>query len=299
MPHGSCFFWDIPLTTLHASGDVLVAIAYFSIPALLFMNRHYVTPDLRPMLLLFAGFILSCGVGHGVAAWNIWHSAYWLEGSVKLFTAGISLLTAWQLRHYIPIFLRTRQDLVQTQEQVLIDPLTGIGNRRGIDRAIESRCARSQGDRHHDFFLMLLDLDNFKHINDTHGHPIGDQVLQKVAALLNRNTRADDFVGRLGGDEFVVLLSGCGQTQAQQVAAKLQRLISELPVDVTPGSEPICLGVSIGVLWINHQQSLKQLYRAVDAALYQAKRHKNSIHWAAEMDTLPNIPVDINQLQKE
>ncbi|MDG2991346.1 GGDEF domain-containing protein [Candidatus Synechococcus calcipolaris G9] len=300
MPHGSCFFWDVPLTTLHASGDIFVAIAYFSIPLLLLINRHYVTPDLRPTLFLFAGFILSCGIGHGVAAWNIWHSDYWLEGSVKIFTAGISLLTAWQLSYYIPIFLRTRQDLAQTQEQVFTDALTGIGNRRGLDQAIGAGCViQTQSDRPCRAVLMLMDLDNFKQINDTYGHPVGDQVLQQVAELLNRNTRSDDYVGRIGGDEFALLISGCDQDQAQKIAQKLQRLICNLHVEGNVPANSIHLGVSIGIIWIDCQQSPQQLYRAVDAALYQAKRRKNSICWAQEVEDLPDATININILQQE
>jgi hypothetical protein len=103
MPHGSCFLWDPWLTSLHLVSDLAVLVAYFSIPVLLLLYRQHIDAQIRPVLLLFAAFIFSCGIGHGLRMWNIWHANYWIEGFWTCLTASISLYTAWQLKALIPL----------------------------------------------------------------------------------------------------------------------------------------------------------------------------------------------------
>jgi diguanylate cyclase (GGDEF)-like protein len=271
MPHGTCFLWDPWLTSLHVISDLGVAIAYFSIPLLLYLNRDHIEAPMRPLLLLFAAFILSCGIGHSLKIWNIWHASYWLEGGWTAITAAISLYTALQLRLLVPNMLSTQQQLVTTQAMLLKDPLTGIANRRGLETAIETLPGQrgSQPLRHS---LILLDLDGFKQVNDRHGHMAGDNLLKAVADVLETQTRSIDLAVRLGGDEFALLMVGCSMAEAQAIAEKLRQAIQRIRLSALPqaGAGPL-ISVSIGISEIDPQHPFKQAYREADAALYQAK----------------------------
>ncbi|MEC4804877.1 MAG: ATP-binding protein [Jaaginema sp. PMC 1079.18] len=109
MPHGSCYLWQTPLIWLHVLSDSFVAIAYFSIPLLLFyfVLKRQNTPFDR-VLILFSTFILSCGFGHVLDVWTLWHPAYWLSGIERAFTAIVSCYTAFELAILIPRFLALR-----------------------------------------------------------------------------------------------------------------------------------------------------------------------------------------------
>ncbi|HLW77732.1 MAG TPA: ATP-binding protein [Bryobacteraceae bacterium] len=113
LPHGHCYFWDPGLVWLNAISDLLIAAAYYSIPLLLYyvIRRR---PDFRfrGLILMFAAFILACGTTHALAVWNIWHTAYWLDGFVKALTAGLSLATVIATVKLAPLALK-----VMTPEQ--------------------------------------------------------------------------------------------------------------------------------------------------------------------------------------
>lgn len=270
MPHGSCFFWDPVLTSLHASADTLTAVAYFSIPCLMLAHRDRASESARPLLFLFAAFILSCGVGHSLQIWNLWHSNYWLEGAWGWVTGLVSAGTAWQLGRSMPTLLHVQQDLDATRELARRDPLTSLANRRGIDRALDAALADArQGVRQS--CLLLLDLDGFKQINDTYGHPAGDRLLCQVGEILKARTRSSDTVARLGGDEFAVVLVGCGEVDAKALAAAIGRDIGNLAIEAE--GRPACRAVtaSIGLADLDRAASAEEAYAQADRALYRAK----------------------------
>lgn len=281
MPHGSCFLWNQYLTGLHVSSDFLIAIAYFSIPALMFVNRHQATEAARPVLFLFAAFILSCGIGHVVSAWNIWHTSYWLEGGEKLFTGLISVYTAIELQRRMPTMLGTQKALEESEILARKDPLTGLANRRVLEGAMTD-LVHQPTNRGSEHMLLLLDLDSFKQINDTHGHPVGDLLLQEVADALQLNVRPrESYVARLGGDEFAVLLENCTVEEAVQVAQRLRTAIAQVPI-----SQEISFPVqaSIGMAKLTCQCNGLDAYTAADKALYHSKNAgKNLIAWSPEV----------------
>ncbi|MBD0335098.1 MAG: GGDEF domain-containing protein [Cyanobacteria bacterium Co-bin13] len=286
MPHGSCFLWNPWLTSLHALADVGTALAYFSIPVLLYVYREQAATAARPLLLLFAAFILSCGIGHVLSVWNIWHANYWIEGSWKWVTMSVSGYTAWQLRSTIPQLLTTHKDLELTRELLERDPLTGIANRRGLESAYE-RVKTYYGSQPLAHSLMLLDLDGFKQVNDTYGHHTGDVLLQKVAAALCDRTRSLDTVARLGGDEFAVLLAGCSLAGARLIADEIRRVVATLQLPDLPADFQIT--VSIGISEFQAGMDLEPSYRQADKALYQAKENgKNQV--ALALTTRPLQP---------
>ena len=120
--------------------------------------------------------------------------------------------------------------------------------------------------------LMILDIDHFKAVNDTHGHDIGDAVLKEFAARLRRNIRGVDLACRFGGEEFVVLMPDTDYGQAQLVAERVRQSIAERPFDVNAG-RPLSVTVSAGVtLNESDADTPETLIKRADVALYRAKR---------------------------
>lgn len=149
------------------------------------------------------------------------------------------------------------------------DPLTGLGNRRHLMEFAES--ALDDARRHgNSMALLLIDLDHFKPINDTHGHDAGDFVLQNVAQRLRHCVRTEDCVARLGGDEFAVLVGGSNAEQhARDIA---ERLLRELAKPVEFAKQWLVITPSIGVaLFPGDALQFGKLYKAADQALYRVK----------------------------
>ncbi|WP_210668361.1 EAL domain-containing protein [Pseudomonas protegens] len=169
------------------------------------------------------------------------------------------------------------------QHLSLHDPLTGLANRNKLARHLEQALLR--GNDSPPLSLLLLDLDNFKPINDSLGHAAGDAVLQEVATRLRDTTRDGDLVARLGGDEFILVLSG--MDNRSEVDRFCARLIDLLQHPITFDSQLLHVGVSIGVAQTRTQGfDAGELIRCADIALYQAKADgKNTWrYFAAEMN---------------
>jgi diguanylate cyclase (GGDEF)-like protein/PAS domain S-box-containing protein len=152
------------------------------------------------------------------------------------------------------------------------DPLTGVHNRRSfVDVLTESlRRLRSHGRRAAtDHALLLIDLDGFKHVNDTCGHAGGDAVLVAVAAGIRERTRAADTVGRLGGDEFVALLELRDAASAAAIAQEIIDRVKEAALSV-PGAPPV--SASIGIVHLSPTCSAQKTLALADRAMYEAKR---------------------------
>ena len=167
------------------------------------------------------------------------------------------------------------------QHQALHDSLTGLPNRRLLAERLQSALTASQRSRQHGA-LMFLDLDRFKQLNDTHGHEVGDLMLQEVARRLQHNVRAMDTVARLGGDEFVVLLQALSPqaSDAQTHAATVgDKILSSLNAPYTlHGLEHICTP-SIGItLFCGDTLGSHAILQQADKAMYQAKaRGRNTL----------------------
>jgi diguanylate cyclase (GGDEF)-like protein len=133
----------------------------------------------------------------------------------------------------------------QTQEESLTDPLTGLPNTRWLFQQLSRELARA--DRlGTPLSLVVMDLDDFKHINDTHGHRVGDWALQEVARVLRATIRNYDTCVRYGGDEFIVVLSGCGTEEAESKRIELQNAVRRVVLEVEPG-RLLPLSISAGM----------------------------------------------------
>jgi diguanylate cyclase (GGDEF)-like protein len=156
-------------------------------------------------------------------------------------------------------------------ELTLRDPLTRIYNRRYFDRRLheEFSFARRQQTA---LSLLLVDIDHFKRVNDKHGHPVGDMVLELVAGSIQKVTRPEDVLARYGGEEFVVIARGASAENAAALAERIRRHVLALSVSL-PGAI-IHVTASVGVATLSADvpyASCEELVVAVDDAMYQAK----------------------------
>jgi diguanylate cyclase (GGDEF)-like protein/putative nucleotidyltransferase with HDIG domain len=151
------------------------------------------------------------------------------------------------------------------------DPLTGLANRRKIHELLARVHAQSQRYRSH-FSLVMLDLDGFKQLNDTYGHPAGDAVLRQTAEVLKEQTRAADIVGRYGGDEFLLILPETTAIDAALLADKLRAAIAERPY-VSPAGKRASIRTSLGIAaYPQDGRDIGELIAVADAHLYSSKR---------------------------
>jgi diguanylate cyclase (GGDEF)-like protein len=151
-----------------------------------------------------------------------------------------------------------------------LDHLTGLANRLLFEQRLAQMLARP-GAANRAFALLLLDLDDFKVVNDRHGHAVGDFLLKAVAQRLREQLREADLPARLGGDEFAVLLEGTREAaDAVQIGQKIAAALSQ-PYDC--GGQPLEIGASVGVaVYPAHGLTVDELVRAADHAMYGAKR---------------------------
>jgi len=165
---------------------------------------------------------------------------------------------------------RLRQSVQQSIEMALFDPLTGLNNRRFLERRLPAmiETARQRGAA---LTMMILDIDHFKRVNDTHGHDVGDLVLKGFAAQLQEIVRGGDLLCRLGGEEFVIVTPGCDAIQAAWIAERARRATEtkEFVLDGEAGS--VSITVSIGLAQWREEWDSAELYRRADRALYLSK----------------------------
>ena len=162
------------------------------------------------------------------------------------------------------------------------DPLTGLLNRRAFDQLLEDQVERAKlGRRREHAALLMLDLDGFKHHNDTFGHQSGDAVLVAVSEAIQTRLRDTDMIGRMGGDEMAVLLPGTTVVEAESVAAALVELVARVASSLEHDAEnPVT--VSIGITDFADAPDAETVIGRADAALYDAKEQGRS-RWAVRI----------------
>jgi diguanylate cyclase (GGDEF)-like protein len=166
--------------------------------------------------------------------------------------------------------LRSLNRVAVAAEQAMVDPLTGVANRRGFDRALDIELERSAR-RGHPCALVIVDLDDFKQVNDRHGHAVGDEVLVTLADRLRDSVRSADTVARLGGEEFALLLPETDLTGALAVAQRARTAFSVNGVRLK-GGEKLIVTASFGVADFPASPDEPALLSDADKALYSAKR---------------------------
>lgn len=190
------------------------------------------------------------------------HVAVWLLGTASLFVFALSVRRKQRER---------RQHLAQLERAALYDALTGLPTRMLLHDRI-GHAIRSLGRRPgQSVAVCFIDLDRFKHINDTYGHAVGDGLLVAVSQILQHAVRPNDTVGRLGGDEYVVLLNGV--EDAGDASAIMERLLTALREPVNVAGQAVQIDASIGIAMSNlATDTAETLIRHADIAMFRAKR---------------------------
>lgn len=164
----------------------------------------------------------------------------------------------------------------QTQEDSLTDPLTGLPNRRSLFSHLSRELARAERLKG-EVGLLVMDVDDFKTINDTYGHNVGDRALREVAVALQTGLRPYDLCVRYAGDEFIVVLSECSRDLAESRRRDLQDRIAAIELEVRPG-KTIRLGASVGAAVYPHDgANYEALLADADHRMYRDKTHRRRV----------------------
>lgn len=200
-----------------------------------------------------------------------------IEGSGTDFLQGLASVAA--------ICLENAINHERLKRVGLTDFLTGVNNRRFFDQRLVEEISRAMRSGQ-PLGCLLLDVDNFKKVNDTYGHRAGDVVLKEFAALIRRQLRTSDVLARFGGEEFSVLLINTSEPAASEIAERIRSELARMPMNV-PGNEALNVTVSIGLAMLqgtsktNVDELGTRLIDAADQVLYQAKHHgKNQVRSA-------------------
>jgi diguanylate cyclase (GGDEF)-like protein len=178
----------------------------------------------------------------------------------------------------------------QTQRLATTDALTSLSNHRYFREALAIEIARANR-LGYALGLLMIDVDNFKRVNDTFGHPVGDDVLRSIAQVLSSNLRQTDLAARYGGEEFVIVLPGLGPRGVRVVGERLRRAVKALEPLVTNGAPPFQISISIGGVSAAHPElNAIDLVRVADSALYEAKRRGRDAVCVADDDPANDQP---------
>ncbi len=179
-----------------------------------------------------------------------------------------------------------REQLEQLQADASLDFLTKIPNRRTFDERLKEEMSRAQ--RYGSTFsLMVVDIDNFKNVNDLFGHQAGDRILRAVAHILDEQRRASDFLARYGGEEFVVLLPETATARAQVLAEKTRQKVSNARFRYDERTIRVTVSIGVGD-YAASTDTWDDLFARVDQALYTAKRNgRNRVEVASTAQPEP------------
>jgi diguanylate cyclase (GGDEF)-like protein len=187
--------------------------------------------------------------------------ADWQEESIKM---------AQTLAEQISITLASLQLRENLRQQAIRDPLTGLFNRRYLMESLLQSIGRAER-QHAQVSALMIDIDDFKHINDSYGHDLGDMVLKRIAREMKHCTRTEDTLSRYGGEEFCLICPGLSDKYVKELAKRLCEHVSRLTLDF---EDTIIsrMTVSVGMaIYPEHGTNSEELLRAADEALYKAK----------------------------
>jgi diguanylate cyclase (GGDEF)-like protein len=237
---------------------------------------------LRPMaslwmfLAAFTAFYFALGITQGNAAQLLSNRLNGIAACVMGWSLSVLLwrnFTTIRMQHAQLEKVNADLQIKQRQLERLtrLDGLTGLYNRNTFVELARQELERAQ--RHGtDTTILLMDLDHFKKVNDTWGHPAGDAVLRHVSAQANATVRSTDLVGRLGGEEFIVLLPGTSVIAARKIAEKLRANLEANTTAWEQTTIPTTVSIGIAGTTAAEKRSFDSLYTDADKALYLAKQ---------------------------
>ncbi|HKL77471.1 MAG TPA: GGDEF domain-containing protein [Gammaproteobacteria bacterium] len=278
----------------------LALVALIAIPAFFyFASRLMLGPEemegamvgytFLPFVLLAGGALFPLTLLEGAAILSVVYVA--VLATQVLFGQLVSLTalgTLWLmlLLSGIALWAQSAQlhMLLSLYRQATLDPLTGLFNRRAFFTQAQRELARA--DRNQQALaVLLLDLDRFKRINDRYGHPVGDQALRHLAAILKDETRDEDLLGRYGGEEFLIVAPNAGAEGAHALAERIRNRVAGERADTEEG--PLSLTVSAGIALRDDGEPLEELVARADNALLQAKEAGRNRTIGDPVDTQP------------
>ena len=183
-----------------------------------------------------------------------------------------------ELKAYHSEVVSLKEELSVAKKEATIDFLTGLVNRRRLERALED-AIKDRKKRGYPSSLIFVDVDNFKQINDKYGHINGDLVLKELASIFRFYLRANTVIGRLGGEEFAILLPGTEIDDAVKVAERLRKIIENREIKINHDeSKKIKITASFGVTEIKPDDTIEIVLNRADEAMYEAKKSgKNQV----------------------
>jgi diguanylate cyclase (GGDEF)-like protein len=264
--------WVTPNITPYLLGCVLISVALYIRPG----------PSACLYLLAYGGFFYAMGVAQENPAQLLSNRLNGLAASIIGWALSVVLWRKFTIIALQQDLLTRANTELQSKQRDLerltrLDGLTGLFNRNTfVDLTLqEFDRAQRQGN---DTAILLLDLDHFKLINDTWGHPAGDAVLRNVANAMRAAVRSTDLVGRLGGEEFVVLLPGTSIVAARTLAEKLRARLQGSPTRWENGIIACTASIGMAGTTAKEKRDFDSLYNEADKALYMAKtRGRNRV----------------------
>ena len=228
-------------------------------------------------------YLLTSGIMTPLALY-IYYTVPLAESLSQRFTIQALIIPVYTIiAFYILKFRRKTQQIRnmynEMEKMATTDQLTGLANRRkftsSLKKYISAACRHN-----HDLHLIYIDLNNFKRINDTYGHSVGDKVLKKVGNILTDMIRTEDISARLGGDEFVLALFKANAREARQAAKRIRSQLVKLEVEEI---EDLNLTTSLGLVAMQEKDTPEDLLARADKAMYKDKKNKQK--WCARQDS--------------
>jgi len=291
----ACFVEGAGLTSFKKVSEYIISLIFVASAVVLFRKREAFDP--KVMSWLIASLVLTIGAE---LAFTFYISVYDFSNLIGHFFKIVAFyliykaITEMGLEKPHQLLFRNlkqsetalRNALEEVERLAITDSLTSLYNRRHLFELADREFQRARRYRL-PLAVMMVDIDEFKRVNDTYGHAIGDQVLQRVAECCRKELRGVDVIGRYGGDEFVALLPETGLSAACQVAERLRKTIAERVLDTKAGRVTITVSLGIAVLDDDHLTPETLLDHA-DQSLYRAKQNGRNRVWS-QSGAYPNI----------
>jgi diguanylate cyclase (GGDEF)-like protein len=291
----ACFVEGVGLTAFKRVSEYIISLILLVSTVVLFRKREAFDPKVLSWLI--ASLVLTIGAE---LAFTFYISVYDFSNLIGHFFKIVAFYLVYKAitemgleKPHRLLFRNLKQSetalrnaLEEVERLAITDSLTGLYNHRHLFELADREFQRAR--RYQlPLSVMMLDIDEFKRVNDTYGHAIGDQVLQGVAECCREELRGVDVIGRYGGDEFVAMLPETGLSAACQVAERLRKSISQRVLDTKAGRVTATVSLGVAVLDNDHLTP-HTLFDRADKALYVAKQNGRNRVWS-QFGAYPDI----------